>query len=120
MVSNVTYAPAVQEISPAPGATEVAVNAPVVVNFSKPMDIASTEAAFKLIATGTDLASAAFTFNWSNDYRTLTAVPKANLLYNTKHEVVIATTAKDRWSGADQQELKPYTEHTFRTLAPVP
>ncbi|MGI6444892.1 MAG: Ig-like domain-containing protein [Candidatus Ozemobacteraceae bacterium] len=120
MVSNVTYAPAVQEISPAHNATDVAVNAPVVVNFSKPMDIASTEAAFKLIANETDVASTAFTFNWSNDYRTLTAVPKANLLYNTKYEVVIATTAKDRWSGENQQALQAYAEHTFTTLEPVP
>jgi len=94
----VVVLPEVVAVSPEPGAKDVPVDAKISATFSKPMDKASTEAAFSIQPTVTG------SFSWSDN--TMTFSPEGKLAYGTKYTVTISTGAKDKEGNALAQ---PYT-----------
>ena len=87
-----SMAPAVQLVSPAPGAIGVPTNANIVVTWSEPMNTASTEGAFSLknTVTWTTVAGA---FSWAGNLMTFN--PTALLIVGRQYSANITAAAKD-------------------------
>src|SRR5205814_9518637 len=89
---TVTNRPVIESITPANDATGVGGNTTVVVQFSKPMNQAATQAAFTFKRTSTGTAGAG-TFLWFGNAMIFT--PNALLLANTKYTAAVSAAAKD-------------------------
>ena len=79
----------VADHTPSDGASGVAIDTVVTVTFNKSMDRTSTEAAFSI----TPSVSGAIT--WTDDDKTLTFTPAANLSPGVEYTVSIASSATD-------------------------
>jgi hypothetical protein len=89
---TVTNRPVIESVTPANNATGVARNAKVVVKFSKPMNMAATQAAFTLKRTSNG-TSVAGSFSWYGN--ALIFTPSSLLLANTKYTAAVSAGAKD-------------------------
>ena len=91
LVSNVP--PVVTVSAPAPGQNPFPVTDPIVLEFSRPMDRAATEAAFSVTpeAAGEPVAG---TFRWSEGDTRLTFTPQADLAAQTAFTLTLAGTAE--------------------------
>lgn len=81
--------PQVQSTNPVDLNMNVALNTPIVINFSRAMSVAETEAAFQLSP------SVAGLFSWNVGNTVLTYTPFQGLTFNQQYTVTIARTAKD-------------------------
>ncbi|WP_309571825.1 Ig-like domain-containing protein [Deinococcus sp.] len=99
--STPSTAPSVVSISPANGERGVLADASIVVTFSKAMDQAATQAAYR----SADLSAAAVTFAWNTDSTVLSIQPNAPLavahgssftLPAKRYEFSLTGTAKDK------------------------
>lgn len=108
-----TLAPEVLNVSPYYNQSEVRLEAPVVIEFSQPMDRASTEAAFALLFSGERVAGK---FTWSDDSRTLTFQPDAMLRLEANYLITLAPTARGITGEAT---LKEGLSYVFSTV-PAP
>jgi hypothetical protein len=82
-------------------ATGVSVNAPIVLEFSQPMDRATTEAAF-------DVAGVTGTIAWSDSDTVLTFTPDSSLMYGSTYTVSL-TGATDVAGNALADEFYSFT-----------
>lgn len=82
-------APQVQSTNPVDLNMNVALNLPIVINFSRPMSVTETEAAFQLSPAVAGL------FTWNVGNTILTYTPFQGLTFNQQYTVTIARTAKD-------------------------
>ncbi len=96
--------PTVLQRTPTPG-EELALDAPIIIVFDRPMDRASVEAAFSLAPT------APGRFSWS-DLRTLRFLPAASWERNTEFSVTISTGAVSRTG----ERLPAPHAFSFRTV----
>jgi uncharacterized repeat protein (TIGR02543 family) len=87
-----TTPPTVLSVTPANSATDISLNANVVVTFSEEMDQTATASAFTL-NDGTDDVDGAISWNTAGD--TLTFNPTNDLTASTPYTVTVATTAAD-------------------------
>ena len=104
-----TLAPEVLNVSPYYNQSEVRLEAPVVIEFSQPMDRASTEAAFALLFSGERVAGK---FTWSDDSRTLTFQPDAMLRLEANYLITLAPTARGISGEATLREGLSYVFST--------
>ncbi len=111
--SSDTTPPAVDTgtISPATGATGVAVNAPISVSFSEPMDASTITAATVEVSGGGAAVTGTITYTG----QTATFTPDAILRYDTTYTVTITSGAKDPAGNP----LAQYS-WTFTTESAVP
>jgi hypothetical protein len=79
--------PTVEAVSPSNEAVNAAVNSSISITFSKPMNTASAEAAFKISPSATG------TFSWEGNAMIFT--PASDLNLNTKYTVTVEAGAKD-------------------------
>src|SRR5712672_1406477 len=88
-------APVVVRVSPAPGAMDVSIGTPVVVQFSEPLDYAS-------VFDGVTWASGSTAVLFYTDLEgaTLTLTPFGTLPYNARQTISLASTLKDRAGNA--------------------
>ncbi|MDD1770608.1 MAG: fibronectin type III domain-containing protein [Methanomassiliicoccales archaeon] len=107
-----TVPPQVSQVSPANGATSVAVSGVIGVTFSEAMDKTSAQNAFTLESA----SSVSGTFTWSNGDKALAFTPSAALTYDTQYTVTISTAAKDVAGHALQSAF----QSGFTTEASVP
>ncbi|MCK9466610.1 MAG: Ig-like domain-containing protein, partial [Thiopseudomonas sp.] len=105
--SNVKTSPVAAIVTPVNTATEVIVNKPFEVNFSKPMDKATVLSAMSLTPKkignaddDTALTSASFDFEWDTTDSQVLITPKAPLAYNRTHALTISTAATDKYGNA--------------------
>lgn len=82
-------APQVQSTNPLDLNMNVALNSPIVINFSRSMSVTETEAAFQLSPAVAGL------FTWNVGNTILTYTPFQGLTFNQQYTVTIARTAKD-------------------------
>lgn len=119
-------APAIMKVTPANGATGVAKDASIVVEFGESMDEETTEAAF----SSNDLPHDAVEFSWQDHDKTLVIRPKVPLAYaatdldgDAKHYVfTIAGTATDTAGnrlGADRTSYFTTLRDVTQTLTNV-
>jgi hypothetical protein len=108
-----TTAPTITSVSPAEGATGIAVTANVSVTFSEPMDKASAEGAFSIAP------SVAGAFSWSGN--TMTFDPTADLAAGTTYTATVSTAAKDTAGNAlAAAKSWSFTTTTLSTFTKVP
>ena len=88
-----TTVPQVSQTTPANGSKGIDPEAPIVIQFSEPMDRGSVEAAFNLSLEGG--AEVAGTFSWSADDRTLTFTPTEPLGKGKAYHVTVGPGAED-------------------------
>ncbi len=88
-----TLAPQILNIVPRPNEQGVLLDRSVVVTFSQPMDPASTEEAFTLLAYGQRVPGA---FSWSDDDTTLTFTPDGLLNIDTVYALNIGPEARSK------------------------
>jgi len=89
-----TTVPQVQQSTPANGTKGVDPKAPIVIQFSEPMDRVSVEAAFNLSQEGG--ARVAGAFSWSADNKTLTFTPTEPLAAGKTYRVTVGPGAEDQ------------------------
>jgi hypothetical protein len=90
-------APQVASCAPADGSVGVKVDASIQIGFDKPMDRASTEAAFSLSCQSIPVQGA---IRWSDGDKLLVFTPKAPLQYSTGFQIGIGLQAKDLLGGS--------------------
>ena len=95
--SFTTLAPAVLGVEPAFDAADVGLTQEIALTFNQPMDHASTEAAFALVAPGS--GEPAGSLRWSEDSAQLTFIPEGRLNLNTRYEVTVDTVAQAAGGG---------------------
>lgn len=105
-----TLPPQVLAISPFKGANYVYLDRTVYVQFSQPMDKASSEAAFSLRRQGEDVAGS---LEWANDATSFVFTPHEPLVINSTYLVNINATARSAYGDAT---LAQGQSHTFRTI----
>jgi len=103
-----TTVPQVQQSTPANGSKDVDPEAPIVVQFSEPMDRASVESAFGLALEGG--AEVAGTFNWSADSKTVTFTPTEPLDKGKTYHVTVGPGAEDQAGNPPAA-----VDYTFKT-----
>ena len=103
-----TTVPQVQQSTPANGSKDIDPEAPIVVQFSEPMDRASVESAFDLALEGG--VEVAGTFNWSADSRTLTFTPTEPLGKGKTYHVTVGPGAMDQAGNPPAA-----VDYTFKT-----
>ena len=81
--------PVVDAIAPAHDQNGISPATLITINFSKPMNTATTQAAFSITP------NSGGNFAWSNGNTVLTFTPTSNLAANTQHTVRLETTATD-------------------------
>ncbi len=108
-----TLAPEILNVSPYPSQSGVRLEAPVTIQFSQPMDRASTEAAFALLFGGERVAGK---FTWTDDSRQLSFQPNALLRLESTYLVTLAPTARGITGEAT---LKQGLSYAFSTV-PAP
>lgn len=108
-----TLAPEILNVSPYPNQANVRLEAPVTVQFSQPMDRASTEMAFALLLGGERVSGK---FAWSDDNQRLSFQPDALLRLETTYLVTLAPTAR---GIAGEATLKAGLSYAFTTV-PAP
>lgn len=96
--------------SPASGSVGVVVSSPIKVEFSKSMNTASAQSAFKLIKT-TDQSEVSGNFSWNGNIMTFT--PSTNLEFYSDYLVSIAASAADTTATT----LATKAEWQFKTAA---
>jgi N-acetylmuramoyl-L-alanine amidase len=100
LVYDPNSAPLVNSYSPLKNAGDsVIASAPIVINFSRPMDTTSTKAAFSI----TPAVQGAIT--WSNSNQVLTFTPAFSYVKATTYKVTIAKTALSQWNVALQNDF---------------
>ncbi len=92
-----TLPPQVVDISPRESDTPR--TATIQVEFNQPMDRATTEAAFSLVASGGRAQPTAGSFTWSDEDRLLTFKPSALLEYGNLYNVTVAASARSASGG---------------------
>ncbi|MEB2286532.1 MAG: Ig-like domain-containing protein [Anaerolineae bacterium] len=108
-----TLAPQVLNVSPRSNQSNILLEAPVSIEFSQPMDRASTEAAFALLFGGERVAGK---FTWSDDSRRLTFQPDALLRLEASYLITLAPTAR---GISGEATLKEGLSYAFSTV-PAP
>lgn len=108
-----TLAPQVLNVSPRSSQSNILLEAPVSIEFSQPMDRASTEAAFALLFGGERVAGK---FTWSDDSRRLTFQPDALLRLEASYLITLAPTAR---GISGEATLKEGLSYAFSTV-PAP
>ncbi|MGQ9848669.1 MAG: Ig-like domain-containing protein [Aggregatilineaceae bacterium] len=108
-----TLAPEILNVSPYPNQANVRLEAPVTIQFSQPMDRASTEAAFALLFGGERVVGS---FTWSDDSRQVAFQPAALLRLESTYLVTLAPTARGITGEAT---LKEGLSYAFTTV-PAP
>jgi uncharacterized protein YfaS (alpha-2-macroglobulin family) len=108
-----TLAPQVLNVSPYSNQSQVRLEAPVTIEFSQPMDRASTETAFALLFSGEPVAGK---FTWSDDGRRLTFQPDALLRLEASYLITLAPSAR---GITGQATLKEGLSYAFSTV-PAP
>jgi len=83
------YPPTVLRTIPTTGASSVALNSQVIVDFSQAMDTATVQGAFSTSP------SASGTFSWNSDNTKMTFTPSPNYSASAAYTVTINTNAKD-------------------------
>jgi serine protease AprX len=113
-----TTAPTISSVSPADGATGVAVNANVSMTFSETMDTAATQAAFSLVKSS-DSSSVAGGFSWSGN--TMTFDPSGDLEKGVEYTAKMTTEAKDTAGNAlAAEKVWKFTVTTLTTVTASP
>ncbi len=107
-----TLAPEILNASPYPNQANVRLETPVTIQFSQPMDRASTEAAFALLFGGERVAGK---FTWTDDSRQLSFQPDALLRLESTYLVTLAPTARGITGEAT---LKEGLSFAFTTVRP--
>lgn len=102
-----TVPPTVLSTSPQHGAAGVGTNVNITVTFSKPMDEASTEAAFNVAPATT------CNFSWASEGKLLRCTPVGGLAASESYTITIDTGAQDR----DGHNLAADKVFTFTTSA---
>lgn len=92
-----TTPPTVVSVSPKDGETDVPVNTSIIIEFSEPMDEASTEGAI------TAIPNIQGTFDWSEQSTVLILLSDSYLTENTTYTIKVDTTAKDLAGNALEQ-----------------
>jgi uncharacterized protein YfaS (alpha-2-macroglobulin family) len=111
--SFTTLAPKVSKSDPFLGSLDVTLKQPILITFNQPMDRASTERAFTLIA-GDDRATGSF--KWDDDSTEMTFTPASNLKMAATYQAKVSTSAK---SADGKTPLSEEYTFTFSTvLAP--
>ena len=104
-VASGVVPPVVTATHPLDGAIDVDRTTNVRVTFSKPMDLAATEAAFAVEP------AVACTFGWNAAATVMTCVPDALLASDTAHTVMVAASAR----AGDGSQLETPASFTFTT-----
>jgi hypothetical protein len=107
VVELVNAAPSVVAATPSDGQIGVGLSPKVQVTFSEPMDKASVEAAFQMVAP-----VMAGTFSWNSDATVMTFDPSVNFTYGTNVQWKVAKTAAD----ASGKPMDADFTSTFRVL----
>ncbi len=94
--------PSVDRVTPPNGSLNISRSGAIKINFDKPMDKASVEAAF---ATTPPTQG---TFAWSSDSKEMIFLPSAPLQSDTVYQVVIGKTASDASGQIWTQEPRPW------------
>ncbi|MBN1566115.1 MAG: Ig-like domain-containing protein, partial [Anaerolineae bacterium] len=105
-----TLPPEILNVSPWNGETGVRLEAAVSVQFSQPMDPASTGEAFMLLHNGAQVAGS---ITWSDDGRWLTFTPDANLQIEAQYLINIAASAR---SASGEATLETGISYSFNTV----
>jgi len=106
-----TLAPEILNVSPYPNQANVRLESPVTIQFSQPMERASTEAAFALLFGGERVAGK---FIWSEDNRQLTFQPAEWLQLESTYLVTLAPSARGLTGEATLKEGLSYAFTTVR------
>jgi serine protease AprX len=112
-----TTAPTIASVSPADGATGVAVNANVSVTFSETMETTATQAAFTLMKSS-DATSVAGAFSWSGN--TMIFNPSGELAKGAEYTAKVTTGAKDKAGNALAERVWTFTVTTLTTVTATP
>ncbi len=105
-----TLSPEILNVSPYQSQTNVLLDSTVTVQFSQPMDRASTEEAFMLIYGGERVPGV---FEWSNDDQYLTFKPTDNLKIESIYMINLAATAK---GASGEATLREGISYAFSTV----
>ncbi len=105
-----TLPPQILEISPQPMEQGVLLDRQVRITFSQPMDKASTEAAFSLLAFGQQVPGS---FQWSDDATQMTFTPASPLAMETVYTIHISPEAR---SASGEARLDRGQSTTFSTV----
>ncbi len=97
---NYSNYPSVTAVSPLHRATNVAPSTTIQVTFSKAMNQASAQAAFKIVPSVTG------TFSWNAGSTVMTFTPSSALAANTQYDVTISTYAADT---TNNNLISPYS-----------
>lgn len=109
-----SVAPVVSALTPAPGATGVAVNQPIAATFSEPMNPATINKSTFTLAGPSGVVAGSVTYSATGSIATIT--PSANLAYNSLYTATVTTAAVNTLGVATASS---YT-WTFTTIAPAP
>jgi len=102
-------APYVLSTDPVDGARGVALNRPITVTFSQPMDRSSTQAAFSIEP------NVPGRFSWSANDTVLTFIPEGLLELDTGYRIRVSTSAR---AAAGDANLRGGIDNYFRTVPP--
>lgn len=113
-----TTAPEIVSVTPADGANGVTRSAKIKIQFSEPMDIVSTQAAYASDSDG--IKPAQVTFTWEDQGKRLVITPNAPLAYSPDenyktYTFTLSTAATDK-AGNPLVEAKTVSFNTLRTL----
>lgn len=109
--SVVEVAPKITQTTPIDGTTGVALNAPIIIDFSEPMDRPT------VVANPMPPVIGGFTYVWSNENRTLTLTHGTNFDPCSRYDVTV--TGSDRTGNALVSGFVPNPFH-FWTQCPAP
>ncbi len=104
-----TLPPEILNVSPYDSQSNVLLDAMMSVQFSQPMDTASTEGAFSLIYNGEPVAGK---FEWQNNGQTLTFKPDGYLHIDATYTLIVAPGAKSATGDASLEQGINYAFYT--------
>ncbi len=105
-----TLSPEILNVSPYQGESGVLLDRSISVQFSQPMNRASTEEAFLLVYNGDRVAG---TFEWQDEDRTLVFTPTDKLHIEAMYMIQIASSAQ---SASGQATLEQGINYSFSTI----